>query len=191
MFDDAVIEWSVKRLPSPFPTFMECVKAVTGFFPYLLVGFILAGVYLYFEQDSLTIAMMMPGIAIGLLLLTYSCFAAIVLLMWVVGYGYTYRLDAKGFSLAFFWGRRGKSAKEISANRSKDMHSGPFSGWAVWEWLREHEYVLYTNDAAGMIELRSKTGKAADGTKIPRIWLFCTDRQQRETVARFIHNHLK
>ena len=192
MPDNEVLEWAAMRTASPSRMFAESMKGVRTFIPYLFGGLLVAGVLLYMEHGELYLVLIMPGVALGILAIMAGLFAVVSLAMWLIGYGYYYRLDAEGFSINFFLGRGGGRASCIPAvHGERTIYCGPYSAWGLWAWLGSQGYVMTRDEPAGPIELRSQTWQAADSTKLSRICFFCKDREQADTVASFVRNHLK
>lgn len=157
------------------------------------VGMVFAWLYLSIEiPDSFPLLYALLAAA-GLVAITIAIFSVVVTAMRVVGFGYSYRLDADGVTFRYYSGRTPPEPHVIpphSERGDEGARLGGFGGWALWSWLREQEMRVETLERFGVIVLRMDEPPGVIKKDTPAIFLFCGGAERFRVVEKFVNDRL-
>lgn len=194
MDDNQILEWFAPRLPfSVFVLSREGKRAAMAFAAFCLGGCLLGGLILAWENENPAIILYMILLGAALLFLGVASVLVVFLGLWLLGYGYSYRLGPHTLAYRFVGGK-GKPPRTPSPDerRTGAWLGGKlgFGGWAAWEWLRERAVRIEPIEERNLVVLRSAGGEKWHERKVPAIYLFCRDRARFAAVLNFVGEKL-
>lgn len=188
------LEWFAPRFP--FSLFMlgregKRVAAMIAAFCFGCCLF--GGLILAWERDDPVIVIHMLFVAAVLFVLSVLILIVVFFGLWLLGYGYSYRLGPHTLTYRFVGGK----GESPSAPKPDDRRTGAwlggtcgFGGWASWEWLRNRLVRVEPIEERNALVLRSDGRESWYQRKTPAIYLFCGERARFAMVRDFIEAKL-
>lgn len=188
------LEWFSPRLPFSFFVLREEGKRTAAVIAaFCFAGCLLGGLMLAWERGDPVIVVHMLFIAGVLVFLVALVLAAVFLGLWLLGYGYSYRLGPHTLAYRFVGGKGEPPVFPDPDERRDGAWLGGtcgLGGWASWEWLRGHAVRAEPVAERNLVVLRSAAREKWYGRKAPAIYLFCRDRARFAAVLSFVGEKL-
>lgn len=195
MHGDGFLEWTTAN--PPFLSLMAKRGGGSLFTSAAMlccVGVLLAWVYLSMEYpDTFPLLYAVPAIA-GLLAIIVVLFVVVAAAMRVIGFGYSYRLDADGLTFRYYLGRSSPPPIRIPSPSDRGAESaclGGFGGWVLWSRLHEQGMSVEALDELGAIVLRMEDQAGRTKKDAPTVFLFCGGKERFAAVEKFVNDRLR